>query len=71
MIIHGNGLSTVYGHVSAVYVKTDEYVVQGQAIGRTGGTPGTPGSGPWTTGPHLHFEVRSNGLPVNPESYLP
>jgi murein DD-endopeptidase MepM/ murein hydrolase activator NlpD len=71
MIIHGNGLSTVYGHVSAVYVLPDQYVTQGQAIGRTGGMPGGIGSGPFTTGPHLHFEVRLNGLPVDPEAYLP
>ena len=70
MIIHGNGLATVYGHVSAVYVATDQYVTQGQAIGRSGGMPGGVGSGPFTTGPHLHFEVRLNGLPVDPEQYL-
>lgn len=71
MIIHGNGLATVYGHVSAVYVMADQYVTQGQAIGRSGGTPGGIGTGPFSTGPHLHFEVRLNGLPVNPENYLP
>lgn len=71
MIIHGDGLSTVYGHVSTVYVTADQYVSKGQAIGRTGGTPGTIGSGSFSTGPHLHFEVRLNGLPVNPEKYLP
>lgn len=71
MIIHGNGLATVYGHVSAAYVTTDQYVVQGQAIGRTGGTPGGIGSGRFSTGPHLHFEVRKDGLPVDPQSYLP
>ncbi len=71
MIIHGDGLSTVYGHVSAVYVSPDQYVVQGQTIGRSGGTPGTPGSGPFSSGPHLHFEVRKDGLPVNPLNYLP
>ncbi len=71
MIIHGNGLATVYGHVSAVYVIADQYVTQGQPIGRTGATPGTIGAGPFTTGPHLHFEVRLNGLPVDPEVYLP
>jgi murein DD-endopeptidase MepM/ murein hydrolase activator NlpD len=71
MIIHGNNLSTVYGHVSAVSVSVDQYVVKGQAIGRTGATPGTVGAGPFTTGPHLHFEVRKNGIPVNPLSYMP
>lgn len=71
MIIHGNNLSTVYGHVSAVSVSVDQYVVKGQVIGKTGATPGTAGAGPFTTGPHLHFEVRKNGIPVNPLNYMP
>ncbi|MCU0680465.1 MAG: M23 family metallopeptidase, partial [Planctomycetes bacterium] len=71
MIIHGDGLSTVYGHVSGVNIKADEYVVQGQVIGQTGGLPGTPGAGPFSTGAHLHFEVRKDGIPVDPEEYLP
>lgn len=71
MLIHGDGLATVYGHVSKVYVTTDQYVVQGQTIGRSGGTPGSPGAGRFSTGPHLHFEVRLNGLPVDAEAYLP
>lgn len=71
MLIHANGLSTVYGHVSAVFVTQDQYISQGQAIGKTGGTPGTTGAGMFSTGPHLHFELRLNGLPINPAKYLP
>ncbi len=71
MIIHGDGLATVYGHTSAVFVAQDQYVTQGQAIGRSGGMPGGIGSGRFTTGSHLHFEVRKDGLPVNPLNYLP
>ncbi|NUM25394.1 MAG: peptidoglycan DD-metalloendopeptidase family protein [Candidatus Buchananbacteria bacterium] len=71
MLIHNDGLSTVFGHISKPLVKEDEYVSKGQVIALSGGMPGGIGSGNLSTGAHLHFEVRLDGIPVNPLEYLP
>lgn len=64
MIIHGGNITTLYGHLSSVSVSQDQYVAKGQQIGLSGNTG-------YSSGPHLHFEVRSNGVPVDPLNYLP
>jgi murein DD-endopeptidase MepM/ murein hydrolase activator NlpD len=63
VIDHGGGLSTAYGHQSRIAVGVGESVAQGQIIGYVGSTG-------HSTGPHLHFEVRVDGQPVDPLGYL-
>ena len=63
VISHGNGVSTVYMHCSALYVSEGEMVSQGHTIGAVGSTG-------FSTGPHLHFGVMVNGAYVNPRNYV-
>ncbi len=69
MVIHGDKVTTVYGHVSGFAVNEGQLVTRGTVIGYTGGAPGMRGAG-LSSGPHLHFEVRVNGTNVNPRNYL-
>ena len=63
VINHGNGIETYYGHCSKLYVKAGQQVNQGDIIAAVGNTGNS-------TGPHLHLEIRVNGVAYNPQNYL-
>ena len=63
VISHGNGVQTYYGHCSKLYVSAGTQVSQGQSIAAVGSTGNS-------TGPHLHLEVRLNGVAYNPQNYV-
>lgn len=63
IIDHGDNITTVYAHLDKILVVPGEKVSSGTVIGQEGQTG-------WATGPHLHFEVRVFGIPVNPRKFL-
>lgn len=63
IVDNGNGVSTLYGHASKLGVRAGQRVRAGQSLGKVG-------SSGLSTGPHLHFEVRKNGKPIDPTRYL-
>ena len=71
VLLHADDTATVYGHLSEFLVEEGQMVRAGQEIARTGGAPGAPGTGAFSTGPHLHLEVRRAGTPVQPLPFFP
>lgn len=71
ILAHPGNMLTLYGHLSDIFTEEGEIVKQGQAIGLSGGIPGTKGAGWLTTGAHLHFEVFDHFKHADPLEFLP
>lgn len=71
LTIRHKGYATLYGHITDALVKPGDTVFAGDPIAKSGGLPGSKGSGRMTTGPHLHFELITDDGHVDPEPYLP
>ena len=63
IVRHGGNHSTVYAHLSRIQVRAGQAIQKGQVVGAVGSTG-------WSTGPHLHFEFRVNGVHVDPQSVI-
>ncbi len=63
MVDHLNGYETIFGHFKKILVKRGQKVKRGDVIGLMGSTGRS-------TGPHLHYEIRHNGRPINPKKFL-
>lgn len=63
IVSHGNGLATLYGHLSEILVETNDVINVNQVIARSGNSGRS-------TGPHLHYEVHKNNTPVNPKLFM-
>lgn len=63
IVSHGNGLATLYGHLSSISVKENQDVKAGEVIAKSGNSGRS-------TGPHLHYEVHKNNTPVNPKFFM-
>jgi murein DD-endopeptidase MepM/ murein hydrolase activator NlpD len=60
---HGYGVKTRYGHLAEIFVKPGDHIARGEKVGAVGNTGRS-------TGPHLHYEVRVNGIPENPRKFI-
>ena len=61
--MHKNGYTTLYAKLSKINVKVNQYVKTGELIGLSGNTGKS-------TGPHIHFEIRKNNIPLDPQNFI-